>query len=193
MNRKTLILLLAILNLAYVAVTAAPLGTAFTYQGRLNDGGQPANGRYDLKFILFDVPEFGFPVGQIITNTALAVSGGLFTAELDFGTNVFTGEARWLEIGVRTNGSGGFTTLVPRQPLTPTPYALYAPRRRDGLRVLQPAGHAAGRPAFDERGPAQLQPGLHRQRHRTPLHWCLQRQRRCAGQRERRHAGRTGF
>ena len=47
MNRKTLILLLAILNFACVAATAAPLGTAFTYQGRLNDGTNPANGSYD--------------------------------------------------------------------------------------------------------------------------------------------------
>ena len=28
-----------------------PLGTAFTYQGRLEDDGQPANGIYQLKFI----------------------------------------------------------------------------------------------------------------------------------------------
>jgi hypothetical protein len=45
---------------------------------------------------------------------------------LDFGA-VFDGNARWLEIGVRTNGAGVFSTLSPRQPITPTPYALYAP------------------------------------------------------------------
>ena len=40
----------------------------------------------------------------------------------------FTGAARWLDIGVRTNGSAAaFTMLAPRQPLIPTPYALYAP------------------------------------------------------------------
>ena len=91
MNRKTLLSLLAVLSFACAAATAAPLGTAFTYQGRLNDNLQAANGRYDLKFILFDVPEYGFPVGSIITNIAVAVSGGLFTAELDFGMNVFAG------------------------------------------------------------------------------------------------------
>src|SRR5258708_4569837 len=32
---------------------AAPLGTGFTYQGRLNDGGAPANGVYDLAFTLY--------------------------------------------------------------------------------------------------------------------------------------------
>ena len=35
---------------AYAELTAT--GTAFTYQGRLADGGQPANGSYDLRFIL---------------------------------------------------------------------------------------------------------------------------------------------
>src|SRR4029077_14995588 len=60
------------------------------------------------------------------TNSSTAVSGGMFTVALDFGSGVFTGPARWLEIGVRTNGSGNFTTLSPRQPLLPTPYAILA-------------------------------------------------------------------
>ena len=54
----------------------------------------------------------------------LAISNGLFTAQLNFGSTAFTGAARWLEIGVRTNGSpGDFTAVNPRQALLPTPYA----------------------------------------------------------------------
>ncbi len=102
-------------------------GGAFTYQGRLNDRGAPANGSYDLQFALYDAPAAGSAVSGAITNTACRVSNGLFTVVLDFGSGVFTGAPRWLEIGVRTNGPGAFTTLAPRQPLTPTPYALYAP------------------------------------------------------------------
>jgi hypothetical protein len=50
---------------------------------------------------------------------------GLLNAELDFGANAFDGSARWLEIAVRSpTGSGDFTTLSPRQPLTVAPYAL---------------------------------------------------------------------
>jgi hypothetical protein len=33
--------------------------TAFTYQGKLTDAGNPANGNYDLQFKLFDTPTVG--------------------------------------------------------------------------------------------------------------------------------------
>ena len=60
------------------------------------------------------------------TNSAVAVSNGLFTVMLDFGA-VFNGAARWLEIGVRPGGSASdFTMLSPRQALSPTPYAMFA-------------------------------------------------------------------
>lgn len=32
----------------------APISTAFTYQGRLTDQGQPANGTYDFRFVIRD-------------------------------------------------------------------------------------------------------------------------------------------
>src|SRR6185436_11116388 len=49
----------------------------------------------------------------------------------DFGSDIFTGPSRWLEIGVTNHNPTPthplrFTTLTPRQPLTPTPYAIYA-------------------------------------------------------------------
>ncbi len=101
-------------------------GTAFTYQGRLNDGTAPASGSYDLTFALHGAVSGPAQVGASLTNTATLVSNGLFTVPLDFG-NQFPGANRWLEIGVRTNGASAFTTLAPRQALSPTPYAVYAP------------------------------------------------------------------
>jgi hypothetical protein len=101
-------------------------GTAFTYQGQLKDGAAPANGSYDLTFSLFGVSSGGSAVGGPVIKLAMPVTNGLFTVLLDFGAGQFTSLARWLEIGVRTNGSGGFTTVNPRQSLTPTPYAIYA-------------------------------------------------------------------
>ncbi len=100
-------------------------GTAFTYQGQLSNGTNAVTGSYDLKFALFNANIGPGQVGNVLTNTATAVTNGLFTVTLDFGAN-FPGAGRWLEIGVRTNGSGAFTTLAPRQPLTPAPYAITA-------------------------------------------------------------------
>ena len=104
--------------------TAHAQGTAFTYQGRLNNGGSAANGSYDLSFTVFDAVTGGNVIGSL-TNSATSVSNGLFTAALDFG-GVFTGTNYWLEIGARTNGNGVFATLSPRQSITPTPYAIYS-------------------------------------------------------------------
>jgi trimeric autotransporter adhesin len=100
-------------------------GTTFTYQGRLNDGISPANGIYDLTFAMFGVSSNGSPVAGPLTNSAVGVTNGLFVVALDFGAN-FPGADRWLEIGVRTNGTGAFATLSPRQPITATPYAITA-------------------------------------------------------------------
>ncbi len=100
-------------------------GTAFTYQGRLNDGAAPADGSYDLRFTIYDSPGGGLIVGGPLTNSATRISNGLFTVTLDFGPGVFAGGSNWLEIAVQTNG-GGFTPLAPRQQLTPVPYAVFA-------------------------------------------------------------------
>lgn len=105
---------------------SAPLSTSFTYQGRLTDGGSPADGNYDFEFKLYDAESNGGQVGEPNPKPDVAVQDGYFTVELDFG-DVFDGTALWLEVGVRTGDSdGAFTVLGPRQKLTATPYALHA-------------------------------------------------------------------
>jgi hypothetical protein len=99
--------------------------TAFSYQGRLTDGGNPANNSYDLEFKLFDALAGGAQQGQTLTRNPVSASAGVFTVTLDFGANVFSGAARYLEIGVRPAGSGiAYTVLAPRQPITASPYAI---------------------------------------------------------------------
>jgi hypothetical protein len=111
-----------------LGLAAFAQGTAFTYQGRLNDGVNPATGIYDLQFTIYDSTNNpGTIVAGPLTNAAIGVSNGLFAVTLDFGAGVFTGADRWLEIAVRPAAGGAFFTLLPRQPLTPAPYALYAP------------------------------------------------------------------
>ncbi len=123
----------------------SPMGTAFTYQGRLTDGGSPANGAYDFQFKLYDAESGGTQVGTTVTADDVQVSEGLFTVQLDFGGGVFSGDRLWLEVGVRPGGStGAYTTLTPRQELTPAPYARYAAGAPwEGLEGV-PAGFADG-------------------------------------------------
>src|SRR5947209_3746818 len=72
-------------------------GTAFTYQGRLTDGGNPANGAYDLTFTLFNASSGGATLGASNVFNDLLISNGLFTVTLEFGAQ-FDGNARWLQV-----------------------------------------------------------------------------------------------
>lgn len=119
-------------------------GTAFTYQGQLQQGGSPANGFYDIRVGLYDTNAGGTIVAGPIINSAVPVSNGLFTITLDYGS-VFDGTAYWLQISVRSNGLTGFTGLSPRQQLTPTPYAIFAEgASAAGLSGTLPSGTLAG-------------------------------------------------
>lgn len=124
--------------------------TSFTYQGRLNENGNPANGAYDLHFTIYDALTNGVPLAATLTNNSVSIQAGAFTTLLDFGSAVFGGGQRWLEIAVRTNGAPAFTTLVPRQEFTRIPYAISALEVTGGnvarLAVPNTSKPASGRP-----------------------------------------------
>jgi hypothetical protein len=103
MKTKLRFLFLALALLAGVHQAAAQ-GTAFTYQGRLNSSGNPANGSYDFRFKLYSDPLGNTPVGASYLTNAIPVTTGLFTITIDFGAAIFTGSNCWLEVDVRTNG-----------------------------------------------------------------------------------------
>jgi hypothetical protein len=104
--------------------SAAAQTAAFTYQGRLVDGGTAANGNYDLQFALWDSISGGSQIGptQVISN--VGVSSGIFSVTLDFGSGAFPGADRFLEISARQSGASAFILLTPRQQITSTPYAV---------------------------------------------------------------------
>jgi hypothetical protein len=126
LNRFVRIIILVILPLLARFDHASAQGTAFTYQGRLNDNGGPASGLYDLEFTLYGGPAGGNVLAGPLTNAPTSVSNGAFVVTLDFGPGSFPGADRWLEIGARTNGANTFAVLSPRQQFTPTPYAITA-------------------------------------------------------------------
>jgi len=118
---------LACLGLLSSALAVVAQPSTFTYQGQLSSNGLAATGLFDARFTLFDAATLGGQVGSPISVAPLGVTNGLFAAELTFGSGAFDGSPRWLEIGVRTNGSvNAYTTLAPRQLLTATPYAVRA-------------------------------------------------------------------
>lgn len=104
-------------------VAAAPLGSGFTYQGELRNGGSAAQGQHDFEFRLYDAASGGSQIGITVTRLAVGVSDGLFSTELDFGPAQFAGDAQWLEIRLRPAGMGAYQSLSPRTPLTAVPYA----------------------------------------------------------------------
>jgi hypothetical protein len=150
MNVRFLFSCLGVVGLLFTTGGAAarpladPMGTSFTYQGRLTDGGVPANGVYDLQFALHDAASAGTQVGSTVTKEDETVTDGLFTVELDFGA-VFDGTALYLEIAVREGSEvGAFTTLSPRQPLSGTPYAMYSAKAPWSGLTGVPSGFADG-------------------------------------------------
>ncbi|MFN9973576.1 MAG: hypothetical protein ACK58T_27170, partial [Phycisphaerae bacterium] len=106
-----------------VSASAAPVSTAFTYQGRLLDAGAPASGTYDIQVLLFDAAAAGAQVGATETLNDVVASNGVFTASVDFGAQM-NGDARWIELRVRPGASAGaYTIISPRTAIEATPYA----------------------------------------------------------------------
>src|SRR6266478_2007660 len=83
-----LLALLSTLNSQLSIVFAQ--GTAFTYQGVLNAGGNPVTGPYDFNFNLFLTDLGGNPAAPAVPRTAVGVTNGLFVTTIGFG-DIFTG------------------------------------------------------------------------------------------------------
>ncbi len=124
--------LAAVLAVTVLAPAALAQSTAFTYQGRLTEAGQPAAGQHDFRFRLFDAAAGGAQVGTTQCVDNLQVAGGVFTATLDFGPQFTAPAERFIEIEVRGDTGldcanlGGFVALAPRQLVTAAPLATHA-------------------------------------------------------------------
>ena len=127
MSTRLSVVVVAVLVVVMKTRAQTPLGTEFTYQGYLGQAGVPVNDTADFLFSLFTDAVGGSQIGVTLGASDVPVTDGLFTVQPGFGTEAFNGEQRFLEIAVRSPaGSGSYTTLSPRQPLTAVPYALYA-------------------------------------------------------------------
>ena len=102
MQTKTLCLALATaLSLAAVSATAAP----WTYRGSLNDGGEPANGSYDIRVTLLNEAKNASITGPL-TLYKVPVKDGQFAVDVDFGIDLANAPAMSLKTEVQQGGSG---------------------------------------------------------------------------------------
>ncbi|MBI3853141.1 MAG: hypothetical protein HY298_23060 [Verrucomicrobia bacterium] len=149
MKNKSILALAALLfsTLNPQLSTVLAQGTAFTYQGRLNDNGSPANGTYDLRYELHNDATTNGLLGSPQNDFGVAVSNGLFTSRLDFGPGIFTGDPRWLQVLVRSNTAPVFSVLLPRQRIDAAPYAVFAGLAADLKSGISPT--FTGTPSFN--------------------------------------------
>ncbi|MDF1870602.1 MAG: hypothetical protein P1U30_09450, partial [Phycisphaerales bacterium] len=137
MNIRTMI---ASAALASASLASAQTHTdSFVYQGELMDMGAPADGLYDISFIVYDSEIGGSIVlggSQSVPN--VQVTNGRFETLVNFGVtgSVFdSDQVRWLNIAIRPAGVGNYTSITPRQRITPAPLANYALRSGTDLQA----------------------------------------------------------
>lgn len=131
--RYVRLLLLFLIGWEPGRAAAAPLGTAFTFQGRLLTTNGPAQGPHDFDFALWDRADGGNLLGAV-TREEWPVSNGLFTVDLDFGGAALSeGAERFIEVTVKlTAATNSAVTLAPRTRLAPAPFAVTAANVPDG-------------------------------------------------------------
>lgn len=125
LNGKNMLLSSVLLFICCAGAVSAQT-TAFNYQGKLVDAGT-AQSSYQMQFKLFGSLDGADQICNAIENPNVSVNQGVFTVNLDFScAEAFPGADRFLEISVRRNASGSYTTLNPRQQIASSPYAIHS-------------------------------------------------------------------
>lgn len=148
--RAIALALLAGTTLATQVASAQLISPAFSYQGKLEEAGAPANGSYQFYFELYAASTGGSALANYGTAAApavLNVQNGLFNTDLIFPAIQFGDADRFLQVYVRAVGAPTYTPL-PRQRLSPTPFANFSSNTR-GMQV-----DLAGRVFFGPYGTA---------------------------------------
>jgi hypothetical protein len=104
-------LLFAALAAAVIASVPSARAASFTYHGVLQDGGKPAQGKYDIELTLYASPNGGSIVGGPVTMYGVDVSEGSFATEADFGPLAKSFKNAYVGVKVREAGKGAFTPL----------------------------------------------------------------------------------
>jgi hypothetical protein len=111
MNPRPLPQLLAF-TIALLLAAPGARATSFTYEGRLDDLGQPANGRYDLRLSAYGDAAQGATLAAPITFDGVEVKDGRF--RLDVALPLVNADQVWLEVAVRGSGEPAFSVIPGR-------------------------------------------------------------------------------
>ncbi len=118
-------LILCVLTIISVNTYATPQSNIFTYQGELIQNSLPANGNYEMAVSVYtDAMNGTHLLG--VNFLSVPVVNGLFTLNIDFGSTVFVGDERWIELSVRDFTTPNLTVLSPRQLIANAPYAIHS-------------------------------------------------------------------
>ena len=128
-----------------VCGTWGPAGaqtSEFSFQGKLNVSGLPANANYDFEFRLYSVAAGGSSMGTA-TRPNVPVTDGSFTVQLNFAPGSFDGSDRFLEIYVKPAGGPTFQLLSPRQQISSSPYAIRSQSAANASQLggISPSGY----------------------------------------------------
>lgn len=125
-SRRVLAALLAwsalLWSLPLSRVSAQPVATPITYQGRLDQNGQPVSQVRNLRFALFSTDQSDIPLANVLV-TDVEIVDGLFAVPVAFPPGAFEGDAAFLEITLLPRFPGDDAVLLPRQRLGSTPRA----------------------------------------------------------------------
>lgn len=108
---STSILRLASLVLALAAALGAD-AAEYRYDGRLDDFGQPANGRYDIELSVFSNETAGKALSSALTFPGVQVRDGRF--QLDFDAPLAGAREGWVQIAVRAAGDASYSSIPGR-------------------------------------------------------------------------------
>jgi hypothetical protein len=105
----------ALLLLAAGTVDAA----TYSYEGQLDDRGQPANGVYDVQLTPYPAEKAGASLATPIVFERVSVRDGRF--KLEFELPPLQSDQAWVEVGVRDPGAGAFSRIPARTKAMATP------------------------------------------------------------------------
>jgi len=115
------------------ALAQSPVGStvSFHQQTDLQINSQSLDGLFDLRLTVFDSESGGNQIGNSKKVRKVEIdSGQVAPFDVNLGSGVFNGEARWIQFEAKPSGGNGFTLISPRVKVRPVAYAQALPGLR---------------------------------------------------------------